>query len=232
MPRFQVYACVLSAIVIAWAGLVSLVKPTAAGMRIVEDFAEIPLRVADWQGTSEEEFDRQSYSILTTCTVASRSYVDQSGNRAELSIVYGRDLGDFHQPEICMQGSGWKPTKSRTVWLNPVGGRRHAATGVTLTDGTSDIVMVYWFYMGGRISPVLGQAKLRTFWLAVLGKELKPSAMVKFTAPVSIDEDTALRSAMRLSELLEKSIVDIVSKPARYEPSDEVFKRHPEGEQP
>ncbi|MBI2841780.1 MAG: EpsI family protein [Armatimonadetes bacterium] len=229
MPRFQIYAGLLMLIMVAWAGLVGMVPPMAAGLRVEEDFKGIPMEVGDWSGL-EDRFDLATYKILRTCSLLSREYVDDAGNRVNLSIVYGRDLGDFHQPEICMEGSGWKRTNSSSAWLNPVGGERHKASVVTMTNGYVDIVMVYWFYMAGQVSPSMGKEKVRALLEGLQGGQLQPSAMVKFTAPIIVDEETARKSAMRLSELLGQSIVDVASKPPKYVQSELVLEQF-EGEE-
>lgn len=220
MPRLQLYAVVLTLTLVGWAVLVGMVPPMAAGMRVDEDFKAVPMKVGDWTGT-DSSFDAETYKMLPTCSLLSREYVNGvTGDRVSLSIVYGRDLGDFHQPEICMEGSGWKRTTSITVWLHPKGAAPHKASVISLTNGYQDIVMVYWFYMGGEVSSSMGREKIRALIEGLRGG-LRPSAMVKFTTPVSVDEESARKAATGLSELLGKSIVDVVKRPPKYKPSDQ-----------
>lgn len=215
MPRFQVYAYVLTGILVVWAAVGGFVYSMSAGMRVSEDFKDIPVRAADWVGT-DGEFDRQTYDALPTCSLLTRDYVDRLGDKVNLLIVYGRDLGEFHQPEICMQGLGWKRTGGGTVWLQPKGGTRRQATVVTMTNDYQDQVMIYWFHMGGEVSPVM--VKQSALWPALLGQGLQPSAMVKFTAPVATDEESARQCAIRLAELLTQPIINVVARPAKYVP--------------
>jgi EpsI family protein len=222
MPRFQVYAIILTAIVAGWAVAVSVVPSMSAGMRVTEDFKCIPSTIGDWSGTDIEQ-DKQTLKSLPTCSVLSRRYNDYAGNSVELSIVYGRELGDFHQPEICMEGSGWKRTGSETMWLHPKGGKPHQAKLITMTNDYQDIVIVYWFYMGGKISYKMDSEKLTALFKALLGGDLVPSAMVKFVAPIIVDEETSRKSAISLAELLDASIIGMAKKKPKYEPSSKAL---------
>lgn len=223
MPRFQVNACIVTAILVGWAVLVGFVPPIAAGMRVREDFSGLPLKVGEWTGTNSPS-DREVLGQLTTCSILARDYQDSYGTSVTLSIVYGRDLGDFHQPEICMSGSGWKPSGSKVVEIHPKRGEPFKATAVTLTNDLDQIVMVYWFYMAGKLSPGMGKGKLDALKEGLLGRGLDPSAMVKFTSIVVSDEESSRKLDIKLCEELTPYIVDVVSKPAKYEPSDKALK--------
>lgn len=219
MRRIQVYACVVTIIILSWAVLVGMVPPMSAGQRISEDFESIPKHVEGWDGVNQS-FDQGVYGILKTCSILQRIYRNGSGENVALSIVYGLDLGDFHQPEICMQGSGWKTMSRKTIWLSPKNEEKHKATVVRLSnDLDSDIVMIYWFYMNGEICASM--EKQGALMSVIRGGELKPSAMVKFTTSIDVDEETAIKSASTLSELLGKSIVDMAKKKPKFVPSDQ-----------
>lgn len=223
MQRLQIYACLVTAIMVGWAVLVGVVPSMSAGLRVDEDFSEIPLSIGKWDGAEGGEFDDKTYRLLPTCSLLSRDYIDDLGNRVNLSIVYGRELGDFHQPEICMEGVGWKRTGSRQLWLKPKDGKQHKATVITMTNDFQDIVMVYWFYMGGDLAPSMGKEKLRALVQGLVFGKLSTSAMVKFTAPVIVDEESAEESAVRLAELLDRPIIEMADKPVKFVPSDAMF---------
>lgn len=215
MQRFQVYAGLLTLILIGWAALVGFVPSMSGGMRIDEDFSEIPTKIAGWEGTDSPTGER-TYELLPTCSILSREYVDGFGNRVSLSIVYGRELGDFHQPEFCMEGVGWKRTSSGLVWIRPKTGKPHRATVISLSNDFEDIVMVYWFYMGGQTAPSMGKQKALALLDALASGELPPSAMVKFTAPILVDLKSAQETAVKMAEMLDKSIIDMARKPPKF----------------
>lgn len=222
MPRFQVNAVIVAVIFIAWAIATGLLPP-AEGGRIVEDFSSIPTDIAGWYGTNGT-FEKTIYEQLPTCSLLSRDYIDSEGNGVNLSIVYGRELGDFHQPERCMQGSGWKPETSRVVWLHPKGSKPHQATVITMKSDYHDLVMVYWFYMGEKLSPTMGGSKMRAVMNAMLGRKVAPSAMIKFSANADWSRESAEKNAVGLAEQLGPHIVKMVKKTPKYESSDRILK--------
>ncbi len=224
MPRFQIYACFLAVILVAWSVVTNIVPTLSGGMRIAEDFKEIPLTINDWYSEGNLPVDKLSLSMLSTCSILNRDYIKSDGNRSNLSIVYGREIGDFHQPEFCMQGSGFHSIKSSLVTMRPKGMKPFLATAVTMTNDVQDIVMIYWFYMGGNLAPKMGMEKFKAIWLALRGGVLPPSAMVKFTTPIIVDDEMAIKNSVQLCELLAPSIIKMAKKPPKFEPMQDVLK--------
>lgn len=224
MSRFQNYACSLTVIVIIWAILVGLYPPDTKG-RIAEDFSSVPTELAEWYSL-EGKFDLDTYKALPTCSLLDREYRDNNGNTVYLTIVYGRNIGDFHQPERCMEGNGWYAVTSKTILIRPKGLKPHKATVVRLTNKLHpDLVMVYWFYMAGDIVPAKSKQGLLVLLEGLFKTDVAPSAMVKYTAIIDSSEEEAENSAIRLAEELGKYIVDMASRPVKYEPVDAVYKR-------
>jgi EpsI family protein len=225
MPRFQIYACIVAVVIIAWASIVCVTPFTDPRLRITEDFHTIPMTIPGWSGIDQAP-DVRSLGILTTCSILGRSYKDNQGNEVGLSIVYGRDLGDFHQPENCMRGAGWTVTGLQTVEMHPKGLPAHKATLVTLQNESQmeEMMMVYWFYMAGQISPTMNKNKVAAILEGFGKKGLQPSAMVKFYATISMDNAYARKNIMEVGETLEASILDTVKKQPKYEQSDKILK--------
>ncbi len=226
MPRFQIYAVVLMTLVLAWAGLITLSpNPGSVGMRLSEDFSEIPLHANGWYGTNQQ-FDGAAsvYAQLSTCQLLNRSYYkDLSGASAQLSVVLGLDLGDFHQPEVCMNGAGWQVINQRLIKIKPIGAPEHLAVLNNMrSERQGEIVLIYWFYMAGEVTPTLGSKLSQSF--RNVFKTVEPSAMVKFTSPVDYDRASAEAAATDLCVSLEKDILKVVKKKATFEPSDKVLK--------
>lgn len=214
MPRFQVYACVAAVFAIIWAAAVTTVSGAQPG-RIDEDFSCIPMEIGKWHGENLEK-DIFAMQILSTTSILSRQYTNDDGEVVVLSIVYGRELSDFHQPEVCMKGAGWKTTKSELIWLEPKGMPRHQARLLTISSDYDDGAMAYWYYMGGKVTPDVVGSKINLVLKSMCGIKLKPSVMVKFTAMGDTDVATSRKSAEELSELLGKSIVDMAKKKPVY----------------
>jgi EpsI family protein len=220
MQRFQVYACIAVGFAVVWAVLVTTISEARPG-RIDEDFSCIPMKIGNWQGENMPG-DYLAKSILTTTSILSRHYTDAEGNAVDLSIVYGRDLSDFHQPEVCMTGAGWKQKSSRQVVLHPDGLPSHKATLLTLDNDYQDGVMIYWYYMGGEMAASMAARKAIVTLKAACGIKPDPSVMVKFTVMGNTDIGVARRSAEELDKLLSKSIIDMANKTPKYKPSREL----------
>jgi hypothetical protein len=228
MSRFQIYAGILTVTLIFWAVLVTVTPTVSGGMRISEDFSGIPMSADGWHGTAGQfAGSRTVYDTLRTCSLLTRTYTHDSGATGELDIVLGLDLGDFHQPEVCMSGAGWQRVSQNTITVHPKGMPEHEATlDVLRNDMGGDIVLLYWFYMGGKATPTLG-SKLQQMVRDVFTTP-EPSAMVKFTTVINGDEGAAKRDAIALCETLEKSIVDVARKKPKYEDSGKILKELPE----
>lgn len=228
MPRVQAYACIVAGVLIVWGAVIGFMPRIDPKQRIVEDFRGVPMSINEWTGTNLQT-DRLTLELLSTCTILDREYEGKSGDKVNLSIIYGRDLGDFHQPEACLRGAGWKAVDSRRVWVHPRGLPPHQATMIILRNDqqVEDIITLYWFYMAGQISPTM-QKKVVALLEGFSRKGVQPSALVKFSTPITTDEAGARKLVIEFCEALQPSIIQTVSKKPRYEPSRLAIDRVPE----
>lgn len=211
MRKVQKHAYILAGVFLLWSVAYSFCKPTGSAGRVVEDFKDIPLQIGDWHGI-ELEFDEVTKNALKHCALATRDYENEQGYDSNMSIVYGVDLGDFHQPEYCMEGQGWKRTSSRIIKLPSE--QPHNVVITTMSNDYQQIVMMYWFAMEGRTTTVLGSHKKDAFISRLKGEELKPSAMVRMITPIIDDVENAEKLTIDLASKLDPYINKIVSKPA------------------
>ncbi len=216
MPKFKLYAIVFLLVVVGWAVTIAVVPTMSRGLRIAEDFSSIPAEFGEWTSHDRAK-DLKTLNVLRTCSILDRDYTDQYGNLVNLSIVYGQELGDFHQPENCMEGVGWRRTSSRLIEVRPVSGSPFTAKAIVMTNDIHDIVTVYWFYMGGRVVNTMGTQKLKTLMHALVGGDMPPSAMIKFSTMVEVDEETAIERALALCQELAPSIIDMASREPKWE---------------
>ena len=88
----------------------------------LEAVSKIPHSFADWRGT-DYPLDPSVYDILETRSIIHRSYENSNGQKVFLSIVYYAETKvDFHAPEACLGGQGFKTTKSPDeVLINETG---------------------------------------------------------------------------------------------------------------
>lgn len=225
MPRFQIYAVVLTIICVAWAGLVWLSPSIAAGKRLVEDFRGVPMQVDGWYGRDGEFADAKNvFSQLSTARLLTRHYYKEGYEPVELDVVLGLELGDFHQPEGCMGGAGWQLVEQKTIVLHPKSGPAHEARLDMMRNPLGgDLVLLYWFYMGGNSVPELSGGKLKQAFQNVF-KTPEPAAMVKFTSLIETDRASSEKAAIALSETLEDSVVKVAKKEPRFEDSNKIFR--------
>lgn len=228
MSRFQIYAIILAVITVGWATMITLNPAISTGLRIAEDFHGVPMNISGWHAEATHTPDAASvYDQLRTCSLLSRKYYGPNNEEVDLSIVMGLELGDFHQPEVCMGGAGWRAIKKDTVMLHPASGTPHEGTLVTLrNDMVGDIYMLYWFYMAGRVSPTLGGSKLKQAFTTMFTKP-QPCSMVKFVSIIGSDENESKKAVITMSDMLEPDIVTVARKAPQFEDYRKVFERLP-----
>lgn len=72
----------------------------------VLDVHKFPMVVGEWKGR-ELPITEKEYDILETRNLISRAYVNPSGAKLYLFIIYSEtNRSVFHPPEVCMIGSG------------------------------------------------------------------------------------------------------------------------------
>ncbi|MEN6522033.1 MAG: exosortase-associated EpsI family protein [Armatimonadota bacterium] len=217
MRRFQIYACIVTVVLVCSAALVSTAS-RAGTMRIKEDYKDIPMKAAQWNGENGDP-DVASMKILTTASILTRRYNNDMGDVVDLSIVYAQNIGDLHQPEKCMEGTGFRRSTRIPVWITPNNGKKHEATLVVFTDSTgSEIIMIYWFYIDGKAVPNMGN-KSSAFW-HFLWSGAKPCAMIKYTTTSITGVDDAKRVSLSLASYIDSSVLDVVKGTPELEPSN------------
>jgi EpsI family protein len=214
MRQVQKYAVLLAGILILWLAVQASVKPVQGGGKVIEDFHEIPLQVGQWSGV-EQPFDDVSKKALPYSALLSRDYENERGYDSNLSIVYGVDLGGFHQPEYCMEGSGWKRNQSRVVKVNSAS--PHDAVILNMYDGYSKIVVLYWFATEGTTTTVLGKQKVAALMGRIAGSKMKPAAMIRLITPIVNDVKSAEELTLDLAATLDPYINKTLAKPPVFE---------------
>lgn len=70
------------------------------------DVHTFPMTVGEWMGR-ELPITEKEYDILETRNLISREYINNSGDKLYLFIIYSEtNRSVFHPPEVCMIGSG------------------------------------------------------------------------------------------------------------------------------
>jgi len=201
MRKIQLHACVLTvvlglALIAAKSG-----KPLSLTGRPDTTFEAIPMELAGWVG-QDMQFAKTTYDLLPTCSLLLRYYEHESVYAPiELAIVYGTDLGDFHQPEMCLEGQGLRSVYKGKVLIRDTDGS--SFEGVKLIAESEDYhrhAFVFWFAGSETTSTFLGTYKLKIFMNRLLARKVQPSALVRLSTEVTDSDDEAVEQLVRFAE--------------------------------
>jgi len=84
----------------------------------VLDVRAFPYKIGGWAGTDLEVTEKE-YDILETRNLITREYIDGSGEKIFLFVIYSEtNRMVFHPPEVCFIGSGVSITDKQTEGFN------------------------------------------------------------------------------------------------------------------
>ena len=176
-------------------------KPVMIAQKPRTNFSRIPIQIGDWMGT-EAKFDQATYDALKSCSLLLRYYEGNEGAPIGLAIVYGVDLGDFHQPEFCLEGQGVRSVKKEIVHIRRDDGPQFEAVSLIMESDYNRQAFVYWFSSKGRTAISLGSYKTRMFIDRLRARKIKPSAMIRLSTEVSSTDEEAVDQLVRFAERL------------------------------
>jgi len=173
-----------------------LPKSAVAGGPPKTEFEKIPLEFAGWYG-SNGEFPPATQEALPTCSLLLRYYGHEDGyGPVELAVVYGTDLGDFHQPEFCLEGQGLQRLSSGHVRIRNADGTSFVAVSLIMERYGGKRAFVFWFASKGTTSTFLGSYKTKIFLNRLLRRKIEPSAMVRLSTDVVGPDEEASKEAI------------------------------------
>lgn len=192
MPKTKLHAFILTALFAAAAIASISVKPLTASERVSCDFTHIPASVGGYVGT-DEKFSSETYTSLPSASLLLRKYALADNSPAvELAIVYGVDLGDFHQPEICLAGQGLRVLHRGTTTVTDSNGKVFDVVSLVTESDYGQDAFLYWFSSKDSVSTSLGNYKARLLLSRLQRKAISPSAMVRMSVPVHGSPEEAL----------------------------------------
>ncbi len=190
------------------------VRPLREG-RVITDFSHIPMEMGDWSGI-EYRFDDDTYRLLPSCSLLLRVYDHADIPPVELAIVYGTNLGDFHQPEQCLEGQGLRSLSKRIVQVKGEDGKTFSANGLIMDSEYGRRAYVYWFASGGTTATFLGSYKSKVILDRLLSRKVQPSALVRLSMNVLGDDDESINDLVKFAEAVVPYLNDEFSS---YDPS-------------
>ena len=187
MSKVQLHTSIVIVLLLSVTAAVKMAKPLKVEGRPKTDFSGIPMTVGGWAGENGE-FDPRTYEMLPSCSLLMRFYQREYDlSPVGLAVIYGTDLGDFHQPEGCLEGQGLRAISKGTVRIKDGKGLFPAVSVVTEKDYRRQI-FVFWFYAEGLSSTSLGQYKVNILLSRLLMRKVQPSALIRFSTVVADSE--------------------------------------------
>ncbi|HET6456195.1 MAG TPA: EpsI family protein [Armatimonadota bacterium] len=192
MPKIQLRAYVLAVILGLTLLMVRSARPLAMEGRPKTDFSRIPMDIDGWSGLNGR-FDESTYKGLPSCSLLVRFYQHPDHPTVDLAVVYGTDLGDFHQPEFCLEGQGLQIVDKHKIMIRTNEGTFPAVSLITDSD-MGRRAFIFWFAGNGSASTFLGNYKVKLFFHRLRFRTIQPSAMIRLsTEVVETDQEASNR---------------------------------------
>ena len=199
MSKVQLHACILIVLLGAAIAAAKSAKPLMVEGRPRTDFSGIPLDLGEWYGRNSK-FGAESYKALPSCSLLLRYYEHYEHPFVELAVVYGTDLGDFHQPEACLEGQGLCSVKKGKVRISEGEGVSFEAVSLIMESAYDRRAFVFWFSDEGKASTFLGSHKARVFLKRLRARKIEPSALVRLSTQVLGSDEEAVNRLVRFAE--------------------------------
>lgn len=178
-------------LLIAAAVLVSLPRdsavPTARPLR------EMPLKMASWTMSRQDEFSSDILNKLKPTDYLSRRYRNPNGEEVQLYIGYhggGADSGEIHSPKHCLPGSGWFQVSTRQYELTTPDGRLKLVQAL-YQKGDSREMFLYWFQVRNRSISSEYLLKIIQAMNSALANR-RDAAFIRISVPVTSSPDKAV----------------------------------------
>ena len=174
---------------------------------------DFPHEVGVWeQRGADQEFDKQTVSILGASDYLMRDYRGLGGITANFYVGYyasQRTGATYHSPQNCLPGSGWVMTDPGSITISPAGQAPFEANRYIVQNGSNKQLLVYWYQGRGRKTASEYWGKIYTVIDSVKMRR-SDAAMVRVMVPVGASEASALEAAKSLSESAAGALPDFV----------------------
>jgi exosortase D (VPLPA-CTERM-specific) len=154
-------------------------------------FAEFPLSIAGWEGTTGKLEENILESLKTEDYIIS-DYRNSTGAVVNFYVAYYADQAAgsaAHSPRACIPGGGWliKNLSEHVVDGVKFNGKPLVVNRLVIRKDDLTQVVYYWFQQRGRDITNEWMVKWYLFWDAMT-KNRTDGALVRLVTPVSIDE--------------------------------------------
>ena len=161
-------------------------------------FAEFPLKIAGWEGTTGTLEENILESLKTEDYIIS-DYVNENGGMVNFYVAYYADQAAgsaAHSPRACIPGGGWLIKELTVKTLDGVEfeGKPLKVNRLLIKKGDYTQIVYYWFQQRGRDITNEWLVKWFLFWDAMT-RNRTDGALVRLTAFVNPGEDQAAADA-------------------------------------
>lgn len=155
-------------------------------------FAEFPLRIAGWSGTTSRVEENILASLKTEDQLMS-DYMNPDNEQVNLWIAYYADQAAgsaAHSPRACIPGGGWliKDLSQRAIDNVKMNGAPLRVNRLVIRKGEYTQLVYYWFQQRGRDITNEWLVKWYLFWDAMT-RNRTDGALVRLTALVGPGEN-------------------------------------------
>ena len=158
-------------------------------------FAEFPLTIGDWKGTTGTLEENILESLKTEDYIIS-DYVNENGNLVNFYVAYYADQAAgsaAHSPRACIPGGGWliKELSVKTLDGVKFEGKPLRVNRLLIKKGDYTQVVYYWFQQRGRDITNEWLVKWFLFWDAMT-RNRTDGALVRLTAFLNPGENQSV----------------------------------------
>jgi len=166
------------------------------------DVHSFPITIGDWKG-KELPITEKEYDILETRNLISREYVNSSGAKLYLLIIYSEtNRSVFHPPEVCMIGSGLEIT-DKLIERFDVGNKVFTTNKLFAEKGQHKEIILNCYKAGDIYTANFYLQQTRLAFNQIFGRNV-PGATLRVSMAIGSDETATLNT---LKDFLSKSAV-------------------------
>ncbi len=166
------------------------------------DVHKFPMKIGKWQGR-ELPITEKEYDILETRNLISREYVNPSGDKLYLLIIYSEtNRSVFHPPEVCMVGSGLDITDKQVEEFD-AGNKAFTTNKLFAEKGQHKEIILNSYKAGNMYTSNFYLQQTSLAFHQVFGRNV-PGATLRVSMAVGKDQSATLAT---LKDFLSKSAV-------------------------
>jgi EpsI family protein len=155
----------------------------------VESF---PRRVGEWEGGEDRPVDPAVRKKLATALIVDRAYTNVAGRSVALLMLSATDIKDFHSPQVCFPGQGWRLENPRILTYR---GRR--INTMIASRGEEELSIWYFWFTDEHPSALPENHPLRPLYnlrMKAVPEMERATLFVRLIASKTPDSDRPLRS--------------------------------------